>query len=154
MITIAEDDPRDPEITKLLDAHLTLMRSLSPPESVHALDLDDLSTPDITFWSVRVVQKVIGCAALKTLTPTHGEVKSMHVATSQRGSGVANRLMEHILAAALSKGLERLSLETGSDAAFQPARSLYARHGFSETGPFGDYVTDPHSTFMTVILPP
>lgn len=152
MISIAEDDPKDPEITKLLEAHLTLMRSLSPPESVHALDLDELCTPDVTFWSVRNNESVIGCGALKVLTPTHGEIKSMHVAQSQRGSGIANRLVQHVLTEAESLGLNRLSLETGSDPAFHPARTLYERHGFTETGPFGDYVTDPHSTFMTRIL--
>lgn len=152
MITIAEDDPSAPEIIKLLEAHLTLMRSLSPPESVHALDLDELGGPDITFWSVRVEQKVVGCAALKALTPTHGEVKSMHVAETMRGAGIANRLVEHIHTTAKASGFERLSLETGSDRAFQPARSLYERHGFVETGPFGNYVPDPHSTFMTMAL--
>lgn len=153
MITIAEDDPRDPEVIRLLEAHLTLMRSLSPPESVHALDLDELCTPDITFWSIRSDDKVVGCAALKVLTPTHGEIKSMHVAHNQRGSGIANRMVEEVLAKAGAMGLERLSLETGSNDAFLPARSLYERHGFSETGPFGDYEPDPHSTFMTRTLP-
>jgi len=151
-ITIAEDDPTDPQITCLLQAHLALMQSLSPPESVHALDLDGLLTPAITFWSARSDQMVVGCAALKALTPKHGEIKSMHVLESQRGRGVAKLLVDHILATASSRGYERLSLETGSDPAFLPARTLYLRHGFSETGPFGDYAPDPHSTFMALAL--
>ena len=153
-INIAEDDPRDAQITALLRAHLTLMRSLGPPESTHALDLDGLLTPDITFWSARNGERtVVGCAALKALTPKHAEIKSMHVAEPQRGAGIAGRLVKHILQTAKARNYERLSLETGSSAAFRPARTLYERHGFSETGPFGDYRPDPNSTFMTLLLP-
>ena len=151
-ISIREDDPKGPQVRALLEAHLALMQRISPPGSGHALDLDGLTKPEITFWTACSGADPVGCVALKALTPTHGEIKSMHVAAPYRRAGVARMLVEHIVSVAGSRGYRRLSLETGSYPEFQPARSLYARHGFVETGPFEGYVADPHSTFMSLAL--
>lgn len=146
------DDLRGPEIVALLEAHLALMRSISPPESVHALDLEGLRAPQITFWTLWDGEVLLGCAALKELDPHHGEIKSMHTAQAARGKGVGRRLIQHILAEARARGYRRLSLETGSTEDFAPARGLYARAGFTTCGPFGDYILDPFSVFMTLEL--
>jgi len=149
---IRVDDLRGSEIARLLRAHLENSRKWSPPESIHALDLDALRSPEITFWSAWDGARLLGCGALKELDPFHGEIKSMHTAQEHRGRGVAARLLAHIVAEARSRRYHRLSLETGSMDAFAPARALYARFGFVSTGPFGDYVFDPHSCFMTLDL--
>lgn len=146
---IRVDDLRGPEIARLLEEHLRNMYEVSPPESVHALDLDALRRPEITFWSVRQDAELLGCGALKELDARHGEIKSMRTATSYLRKGVAASLMRHILEEARRRSYRRLSLETGSMAAFAPARSLYAGFGFLPCGPFADYVDDPNSTFMT-----
>lgn len=148
-VTIEVDDLSGAEIHALLDAHLALMRSTSPPESVHALDLGALRAPDITFWTLRDAGALLACGALRELDPTHGEIKSMHTAARARGRGVAARLLDHICAEAECRGYARLSLETGSQDAFAPARRLYARFGFNECAPFADYAPDPNSVFMT-----
>jgi putative acetyltransferase len=124
----------------------------SPPESTHALDLDALRSPRISFWTAWDGATLLGCGALKELDPTHGEIKSMHTAQRHRGRGVASRLLGHIVAQARSRSYRRLSLETGSMDAYAPARALYARFGFVDTGPFADYVLDPNSVFMTLDL--
>jgi len=147
------DDLRGPEIARLLQEHLRNMALHSPPESIHALDLEALRHPDITFWSVWQDFELIGCGALKQLDERHGEIKSMRTATAHRKKGVAARLMMHILEEAGRRSYQRLSLETGSMAAFAPARNLYARFGFVFCGPFADYLEDPHSVFMTRPLP-
>jgi putative acetyltransferase len=144
------DDLRGPEIAALLESHLTLMRSLSPPESVHALDLDKLRVPAVTFWTVWDGAELMGCGAIKEMDRTQAEIKSMHTAQRFRGRGVAAHLLKHVLATARERGYRRLSLETGSQPGFEPARKLYAAHGFTECGPFEGYVLDPHSTFMTL----
>ncbi|MEO3431284.1 GNAT family N-acetyltransferase [Pelagibius sp. CAU 1746] len=151
---IREDDLRGPEIAALLEAHLDLMRSISPPESVHALDLEALRAPEVTFWTLWEGAALLGCGALKQLDPTHGEIKSMHTAAAARGRGVARRMVEHILAAARARGYRRLSLETGATEDFAAARGLYSRFGFTACGPFADYVPDPFSAFMTLELGP
>lgn len=149
---IVVDDLRSPEIAALLEAHLQHMHALSPPESVHALDLDALRRPEITFWSVRRDGALLGCGALKELDPAHGEIKSMRTAAAHLRQGVAARLLTHIIDEARRRSYRRLSLETGSMAAFRPAQRLYERFGFTYCGPFGDYVEDPHSVFMTRLL--
>jgi putative acetyltransferase len=149
---IRVDDLRGPEIAKLLRAHLENSRKWSPPESVHALDLDALRSPEITFWTAWDGASLLGCGALKELDPFHGEIKSMHTAHEHRRRGVTAGLLAHIIDEARSRRYRRLSLETGSMAAFAPARALYARFGFVSTGPFGDYVLDPNSAFMTLDL--
>ena len=149
---IRVDDLRGPEIAELLGTHVAFCRASSPPESTHVLDLDALRAPEITFWSAWDGAGLVGCAALKELAPAHGEVKSMHTAAPYRGRGVGFRLLEQIVAEARSRGYRRLSLETGSMEAFGPARALYARFGFVECPPFGDYRLDPNSVFMTLDL--
>jgi putative acetyltransferase len=149
VIEIAVDDPARDDVVLLLTDHLADMHATSPPESVHALDVEALAVPSVTFWTARRDGVLLGCAALKELDPTHAEVKSMRTAPASRGSGVATALLRHVLDESRRRGYGRVSLETGSQDFFAPARRLYARHGFAECGPFGDYVLDPHSVFFT-----
>ena len=146
---IRVDDLASPQVIGLLQTHLQNMALHSPPESVHALDLAGLRRPEITFWGVWQGDALMGCGAIKELDPRHGEIKSMRTAAAHLRKGVAASLMRHILAEAQRRSYRRLSLETGSAAAFAPARGLYARFGFEPCGPFADYVEDPHSVFMT-----
>lgn len=146
---ISLDDLSGPEIRALLEEHLRNMHELSPPESVHALDLSKLRKPDISFWTVWEGRELLGCGALKELTATHGEIKSMRTSQAHRRRGVARALVTHIIGIAKSRAYERLSLETGSMQAFEPARALYASFGFTPCPPFGDYTVDPNSFFMT-----
>lgn len=147
------DDLRGPAIAKLLGEHLRSMALHSPPESVHALDLDALRAPAVTFWSAWQSSALVGCAALKELSPHngqgHGEIKSMRTAASHLRRGVAAQLLSHVLEVARQHSYSRLSLETGSADAFAPARRLYARFGFKLCPPFADYSLDPYSIFMT-----
>lgn len=147
---IRADDLRGPEIRALLEEHLREMRSISPPGSVHALDLDGLRRPEVTFWTAWKGGDLLGCVALKELDAAHGEIKSMRTARAHRRRGVAAAMLRHVLAEAARRGYARLSLETGSMAAFEPARRLYAAHGFRPCGPFADYTDDPNSVFMTL----
>lgn len=146
------DDLSGPEITQLLQEHLDDMHVHSPPESVHALDLGALRKPDITFWTVWSGEKLAGCGALKELDPTHGEIKSMRTPAEFRGKGLGKLMLRHIIDEARRRNYKRLSLETGSMAAFEPARQLYQSHGFQPCGPFADYILDPNSVFMTIDL--
>jgi putative acetyltransferase len=146
------DDLRGPEIADLLRAHLAFCRATSPPESTHALDLDGLRVPAVTFWSAWDGPDLIGCGALKQIDPAHGEIKSMHTAAKQRGRGVGLAILKHIVAEARARGYRRLSLETGSMAAFAPARGLYTGFGFTECAPFDAYKLDPNSVFMALDL--
>lgn len=146
------DDLSSPQVARLIGEHLQGMAEHSPPESVHALGLERLKQPDVTFWTVWDGEELLGCGALKELDPGHGEIKSMRTASAHLRKGVAARLMSHILEEAAGRGYRRLSLETGSMEAFAPARKLYAAHGFEECGPFGDYAEDPYSIFMTRVL--
>jgi len=148
-LEIRIDDLTGPEIAELLAEHLANMAESSPPESVHALNIEQLSQADITFWSAWSDDRLLGCGALKELDPQHGEVKSMRTVSRHRRKGVAARLLEHILEEARRRNYKRVSLETGSMHAFAPAHNLYARFGFVECGPFADYVEDPNSIFMT-----
>jgi putative acetyltransferase len=151
-VLIRGDDLRGPEIARLLAAHVAFCRATSPPESTHVLDLDALRSPAISFWSAWDGASLLGCAALKELDPSHGEVKSMHTAVEHRGRGVGLGLLRHLVDEACSRRYRRLSLETGSMEAFAPARALYARFGFVDCAPFGDYRLDPNSVFMTLDL--
>ena len=143
------DDLTGAQITQLLREHLLGVAPHSPPESIHALDLDGLRQPDITFWSVWEGDELMGCGALKQLDGEHGEIKSMRTSSAHLRKGVAARLLQHIIDEAGRRSYRRLSLETGSAEAFVPARRLYARFGFEPCGPFADYVEDPYSVFMT-----
>jgi putative acetyltransferase len=149
---IRVDDLRGPEIAELLAAHVAFCEASSPPESNHFLELDALRAPGITFWSAWDGASLLGCAALKELDPSHGEVKSMHTAALARGRGVGGALLGRVVEEARARGYRRLSLETGSMAAFAAARALYARFGFVECAPFGKYRPDPNSVFMTLDL--
>ncbi|MDQ3917109.1 MAG: GNAT family N-acetyltransferase [Acidobacteriota bacterium] len=146
------DDLKGPEIRALLEEHLRNMHEISPPESVHALDLESLRKPHITFWTVWDGGELLGCGALKELDSSHGEIKSMRTAARHLRKGVASRLLEHVIEEARRRGYARLSLETGSQPEFEPARTLYARHGFRHCAPFADYTEDPNSVFMTIEL--
>ena len=149
---IRVDDLRGPAIRALLEDHLAEMHRHSPAESVHALDLDGLRKPDITFWTAWSGGELMGCGALKALEPTHGEIKSMHTAPAFRRQGVGKAMLTHIVREAEARSYLRLSLETGSMEAFLPARELYESFGFSYCPPFGDYVLDANSVFLTRVL--
>jgi putative acetyltransferase len=149
---IVVDDLTGPEIAEFLDEHVDEMRSVTPPESKHALDLDGLRAPEITFWTMIDDERVIACGALKLLGGDDGEIKSMRVAPDCRQRGVASTMLQHIIAEARRMGLSRLYLETGSFEFFEPARRLYLKHGFELCGPFAGYKPDPNSVFMTKIL--
>jgi putative acetyltransferase len=151
-LRIEIDDLTRPQIHALLNEHLENMRAITPPESVHALDLDRLRTPDITFWSVWDGPQLVGCGALKELTPHHGEVKSMRTPQALRRRGAGRAVLTHMVAVARGRGYQRLSLETGATEPFKPAQALYVSAGFTFCGPFGEYRDDPHSVFMTLVL--
>ncbi len=146
------DDLSGREVRELLEEHLRSMYELSPPESVHALNLDGLRQPDVTFWTVWSGSGLLGCGALKELTPEHGEIKSMRTASAHRRQGVARAMLTHIIEEALARRYHRVSLETGSMEAFAPAQQLYESFGFTYCPPFGDYAEDPNSVFMTRVL--
>lgn len=146
---IVEDDLSGPQIAEFLREHVREMRSITPLESKHALDLDALRTPEVTFWSVMDGDTVVGCGAIKRLDQAHAELKSMRTASSRKRGGVASLLLEHIIAEARRMGFVRLSLETGSADFFLPARRLYEKFGFVHCEPFADYRPDPNSVFMT-----
>ena len=148
-MNIKIDDLRGPEIAELLSEHLRDMYLVSPPESVHALDLDELRQPEITFWTLWSQDKLAGCGAIKELDEHHAEVKSMRTSSSFLRTGVASKVFQHIVDEAKRRGYKRLSLETGPQEYFQPARNLYERFGFQYCEPFSDYVEDPYSVFMT-----
>jgi len=151
---IQSDDLSGPEIQALLNEHLANMHELTPTESVHALNLDELKASDISFWSVWSAQQLAGCAALKMLGEKKAEIKSMRTTLAFRGHGVASQLLDFLIGTARSRKVSLLLLETGSSAEFEPARNLYLKYGFSYTRPFGDYVTDPNSVFMCKELIP
>ncbi len=146
---IVVDDLRGPEIAALLQEHLAEMRSITPLESKHALDLESLRVPEITFWTVWDDDQLVGCGAIKRLDAEHAELKSMRTARDRQGGGVGSALLEHILAQARWMGFTRMSLETGSAEFFEPAHRLYQKFGFGFCEPFADYRLDPHSVFMT-----
>jgi len=149
---ISIDDPRAADIRGLLERHLAFVNSQSPPEDVHALDVDGLLDPAVTFFGFRDDGELLGVGALKQLDEHHAEVKSMHTVQAARGRGVARAILQHILAVARDRGCTRISLETGTMEGFAPARTLYATAGFTPCGPFADYRLSPNSTFMTLSL--
>ncbi len=143
------DDLTGPEVGQLIMEHLQGMKLNSPPESIHALNLEQLRQPNITFWSAWNGKDLLGCGALKELDSKHGEIKSMRTSSAHLRTGVAKRLLQHIIDVAKERGYSRLSLETGSMDAFAPARKLYTSFGFDYCEPFSDYIEDPNSVFMT-----
>ncbi len=149
---IRRDNLMGPEIRALLEEHLEHMRYISPPESVHALDLNALRRPEITFWTAWSGTTLAGCGALKQINAKHGEIKSMRSAQRFRRTGVGQAMLAHIMQEARQRGYTRLSLETGSQGAFIPARALYTRFGFAPCPPFEGYTADPSSVFMFRML--
>lgn len=149
---IVVDDLSSDAIAALLNEHLQDMFRHSPPESVHALDLDALRAPDVTFWSVWEADTLLGCGALKQLDERSGEIKSMRTATAHLGRGVATAVLNFIMSEARQREYTRLYLETGSNEPFVPALRLYEKHGFQYCEPFADYTLDPFSRYMTIEL--
>jgi putative acetyltransferase len=149
---IVEDDLSGAEIAALLRLHLDEMRQWSPPESVHAMPIERLRAPDVTFFSAWDGVHLAGCGALRHLDPTHGELKAMRAAPAWRGRGVGKAMLHHLVAEARARGYVRVSLETGRPQPFLAARRLYEAHGFAECPPFGDYTPDPFSLCMTRAL--
>ena len=151
-IKIVVDDLSGSDIAELLGAHLEFAHTNSPAGSVHALDLDALKRQGITFWSAWDGPQLVGCIALKELNPGHGEIKSMHTVKAARRGGIARRLLSHVMAEARTRSYDRLSLETGGNDAFAPARRLYESFGFEYCPPFAEYVDNSFSTCMTRAL--
>jgi len=152
-VRVAVEDPAATDVVALLREHLDDMYATSPPESVHALDVARLRAPDITFVTARADDgALLGCGALKQHDPTLGELKSMRTAAAARGRGVAAAVLAFLLDAARDRDLARVSLETGAEDYFAPARRLYARHGFAPCAPFADYTDDPNSVYLTLAL--
>jgi putative acetyltransferase len=152
LLRIEIDDLTHPKVAALLQTHLVDMYATSPAESVHALDLEKLRKPDIVFWTAWQQHELLGCGALKTLSIQHAEIKSMRTARQHLRKGVAAKILEHIIQQAKVRGLQRLSLETGSQPFFQPAIKLYKTYGFEFCEPFANYKADPNSKFMTLLL--
>ena len=151
-VRIIEDDLSSKKVALLLSEHLEGMACHSPPESIHALDLDGLRAADITFWTVWDGDSLLGCGALKELDPRHGEIKSMRTARRHLRRGVAGYMLQHLIDVSRARCYARLSLETGSGPAFAAADSLYRKFGFEDCGPFGSYRKDSFSRFMTLEL--
>lgn len=147
-----EDDLAGTQIQALLAEHLGDMRSQSPPESTHALDLEGLRQPGVRFWTAWRGETLVACGALKRLGADHAEIKSMRTPAALRGQGAGKAMLTHLIDQARALGFSRLSLETGSMASFAPAQRLYRMFGFVECGPFADYRKDPNSVFMTLVL--
>ena len=151
---IVIDDLSGPDVAGFLAAHVEEMRSVSPPESKHALDLEGLRAPEVTFWTVLDGDILAGCGAIKTIDPGHAEIKSMRTAPEYKNRGIASSLLQHIFDEATKRGFTRLSLETGSSAFFVPARKLYEKAGFEYCEPFAEYKKDPNSVYLTKVLRP
>ncbi len=151
-IKIDRDDLSDGAIAELLNAHLQEMHKYSPPESIHAIDAEELKDPSITFWAARINDELVGCGALKALSPSSGEVKSMKTNDSHLRKGIGAKLLSEIICEAEGRSYSAISLETGSNDAFRPAIAMYEKYGFVECGSFGDYKPDPYSKFFTKTL--
>jgi putative acetyltransferase len=152
VFVIAIDDPRASDVRALIAGHLTFAHEHTPPADVHALDLSGLLDPAVTFYSARRDGELLGIGALKEIDPSHGELKSMHTAAAARRNGVGRAMVDHLVRVAVERGYTRVSLETGTMDAFEPARSLYRAAGFTPCGPFDGYVLSPSSAFMTRTL--
>jgi putative acetyltransferase len=152
-MTIIPGGLDDPRVRALLEHHAATARAATALGSAHALGLEGLKAPEISFWAAWDGDALLGVGALRRLSSDHGEIKSMHTAQARRRGGVGSAMLLHILDAARAMGMSRVSLETGSWEYFLPARALYESHGFRECPPFGDYVADPNSIFMSLHLP-
>jgi putative acetyltransferase len=154
MMDIKPDQIEDPRVIALLTTHITKARAETARGSAHALDPSQLRSPDVRFWTAWDGELLLGTAALKRLSATHGEVKSMHTSEAARRRGVGTALLRHLIETASADGMTRLSLETGSWAYFLPARAFYEKHGFAQCPPFAGYADDPNSVFMSLDLRP
>jgi putative acetyltransferase len=151
-LVIAIDDPRADDVQTMLRRHLAFARKVTPSDHVHALDVDDLVDPSVTFFSARRNGALLGVGALKQLDESHAELKSMHTTVFARGYGVGRAMVDRLLAVATDRNYRRVSLETGTMDAFAPARALYTKVGFEPCPPFGEYTVNPHSACMTIDL--
>jgi putative acetyltransferase len=151
-LAITEDDPGAADVRALLAGHLAFARDQSPPEHVHALEVDGLLEDDVTFFSARRHGELLGVGALRHLDDEHAELKSMHTVEAARGRGVGRAMVVHLLSVCEGRGYRRVSIETGTMAAFAPARALYAAAGFRQCEPFGPYTVNPYSVCMTRVL--
>ena len=151
-LTIIVDDLTDRRVIALLEEHLVQMRAQSPACSVHALDVDQLKGEKITFYTAWIDNELFGCGALHELDATHAELKSMRTVTTALRKGVASKILAHLIEQSRQRGYQRLSLETGSQPGFLPARKFYERHGFTVTEPFADYTNDPNSVYYSIAL--
>jgi putative acetyltransferase len=149
-LIIKRDDLSQEAVIRLLEEHLAEMQATSPPESKHALDLEGLRSPLVNFWTIWDNQQLAGCAAYQKLDSNHAEIKSMRTSGVYRGCGIGSILLIHLIKDAKLNGFKKLSLETGSMPFFAPARAMYEKHGFNYCGPFGNYVEDPYSQFMSL----
>jgi putative acetyltransferase len=152
-LVFAVDDPQRADVRTLLEAHLAFARENTPPEHVHALGLDGLLDRSVTLYSARRDGTVLGVGALRHLDDSHAELNSIHTIESARGQGVGRAMVIHLLKVAAARGYQRVSLETGTQDAFAPARQMYAKAGFTPCYPFGDYTVNPWSTCMTLTMP-
>jgi putative acetyltransferase len=149
---ISRGDLTDDRILRLLRYHFDKCHEVTPPGSAHVFDVTRLAAPEIDFWAAWEGETLLGTGAMKPLNDRHGEVKSMHTAEAARRRGVGSAMLRHIIETSRARGLQRLSLETGSFGYFEPAVALYKSHGFEECEPFGDYNLDPNSVFLTLKL--
>jgi putative acetyltransferase len=152
LIAITTESPLGADLALLMARHTADMHAETPPESIHMMDAGQLAVPEVSFFVMREDGHPIGMGALKRLAGTHGEIKSMHILHEVRGRGLSKAMLAHLLEAAQNAGLTRLSLETGAEAIFAPARGLYERAGFAYCPPFEGYRLDPNSVFMTKVL--
>jgi serine hydrolase len=148
-VHIGLSDPRTPDVTDLLRRHLQLMHAVTPAGHVHALNLEPLTASDVDFFTARSGGTLLGMGALRYLDSGHAEIKSMHTTQDARGRGIGRAMLTHLLAVAAARGCRRISLETGTMPAFEPARALYLAAGFVPCPPFGEYSDNPHSVCMT-----
>ena len=152
VLTIARERPTGADLTLLMERHTVDMHADTPPESIHMMDASQLDIPEVAFFVMRDGGAPVGMGAFKRIDAAHAEIKSMHVLSELRGRGLSRKMLDHLLAEAQAAGFTRLSLETGSQSMFLPARRLYEKAGFTECPPFEDYVLDPNSVFMTKVL--
>ena len=151
-LTIARERPTSADLALLMQRHTADMHADTPPESIHMMDAGALDHPQIAFYVLREDGDPLAMGAFKRIDATHAEIKSMHVLSVTRGRGLSRRMLDHLLAEAQAAGYTRLSLETGSQVMFLPARRLYEKAGFTECPPFEGYALDPNSVFMTKVL--
>lgn len=151
-LTMSKESPLGPDLALLMARHTADMHADTPPESIHMMDASELAIDEVSFFVMRLDSQPVAMGAFKRFDGSHAEIKSMHVLVENRGQGLSRVMLDHLVTEAARSGITRLSLETGSQPMFAPARVLYERSAFTECGPFGDYGLDPNSVFMTRAL--